>query len=86
MDKGELWSEPELHLDAKESSGKKAAAEWGGADDIGKIRESAKRKGRKSAEIVGGGGVETDAFFGDDDEGDPEHEPTSGDEDEDESD
>jgi hypothetical protein len=68
MDKGELEREPELHLDARAGSGnKKSGTEWGAVYDVKAGKGSKGEGGKESNMTTAGGGVEADAFFGDDD-------------------
>lgn len=65
MEKGELQLEPELHLDAREGNrSKNVRVEWGITDDARGEKPSTK-KDKESKSL--GGGVEADAFFGEDD-------------------
>ena len=68
MEKGELSQEPELHLDSREAGGKKGAQpgeDWGGSG--GTPKKSDQKSVKKDKEVPD---VESDAFFGDDDQGD----------------
>ncbi|KZP18414.1 hypothetical protein FIBSPDRAFT_687358, partial [Athelia psychrophila] len=69
MQDGELDAEPELHLDAKNTAdtGKKAQTEWVSQSERGSVK-TAKKKPES-------GGVEGDAFFGNDDEDEDEVAP-----------
>ncbi|KZP13015.1 hypothetical protein FIBSPDRAFT_754181 [Athelia psychrophila] len=94
MQDGELDAEPELHLDAKNTAdtGKKAQTEWVSPSELGSVKTAKKVKSKveKPAEKPESGGVEGDAFFGNDDEDEdevaPGHDRDSEDDDEDESD
>ncbi|KAF7980126.1 hypothetical protein HWV62_39553 [Athelia sp. TMB] len=67
MQAGELDTEPELHLDIKNTTGKKAQIEWVSQSESVPVKQ-VKRQQVKTAERPENGGVETDAFFGDDDD------------------
>ncbi|KAF7983031.1 hypothetical protein HWV62_24680 [Athelia sp. TMB] len=67
MQAGELDTEPELHLDIKNTTGKKAQIEWVSQSESVPVKEI-KCQQVKTAERPENGGVETDAFFGDDDD------------------
>lgn len=68
MEKGELSTEPEMHLDARGGSSKKPSQgeEWGGH-----AKQSQSNPGR-ILDTGGGEGMEEDAFFGDDDDDESE--------------
>jgi len=68
MDKGELQMEPELHLDAGERSGSKKSGTMSGVAYDGKTQKVSKGQNGENSNLKSvGGGVEADAFFGDDD-------------------
>lgn len=93
MQDGELDAEPELHLDGKKTAdtGKQAQTEWVSQSERGSVKtaKKVKSKAEKPAEKPESGGVEDDAFFGNDDEDEDEialgHD-REGEDDEDESD
>jgi len=77
MEKGELSSEPELHMDVHSKD------RGGGSGSWNKISATTRVKvtdGGKSESVRGG--IEADAFFEDDRNGDDEGEGTDEDEDE----
>ena len=67
MQAGELDTEPDLHLDMKNTTGKKVQVEWVSQSERVSGKQI-KSQQAKSAERPENGGVETDAFFGDDDD------------------
>jgi hypothetical protein len=82
MEKGELESEPELHLDARERHGnKKAEMEWDTTGEVGMRKKSKGKDVALNAKRTGRG-IAADTFFGVDNE----EENEGMDEDEDESD